>query len=97
MRPAKKSTLLIIAAFVLVIAVIIVITACKSPIGADLDKNKNGGGNHLPDTAGGDTRLLVGMYDGVEQSGARAAGNGKKHTGYRSAQSYSAANGHHRL
>ncbi len=58
MRQAKKSTLLIIAAFVLVIAVIIVITACKSPVGADLDKNKNGGGNQLPDTAGGDTRLL---------------------------------------
>ncbi len=69
MRTVQKSTLFILAAFVLVIAAVIVITACKSPVGSDLDKNANA-----------ETRLLIGMYDTVRPSAARSAeipNNGK--------------------
>jgi len=52
--------------FAILAAASALLSACKKPVG-----------NELPGTLDGDTRLVVGIHDAVEQSAARSAENGK--------------------
>ncbi len=55
----------------------VTLITCKQPANHSPGVTSPDSGGTLTDTQDGDTRIVIGMYDAVQQSAARNAGNGK--------------------